>query len=86
VDRIGQTKPTFVHRFMIRNTIEELVFKLFKNNSTYSAAGSSSTSNAQMNANKPFCSRELEDVEMAEEKENNYKLTIHDIFNLFQEL
>eukprot|EP01135_Chromosphaera_perkinsii_P007734 Nk52_evm23s967 gene=Nk52_evmTU23s967 len=28
VHRIGQTKPTFVHRFIIRNTVEKNVFRL----------------------------------------------------------
>lgn len=28
VHRIGQTKPTFVHRFVIENTIEQRVYAL----------------------------------------------------------
>ena len=33
VHRIGQTKPTFVYRFLVNNTIEDLVYNLFKKNS-----------------------------------------------------
>jgi E3 ubiquitin-protein ligase SHPRH len=44
VHRIGQTKPTFVHRFLIRNSIEELVYKMFKSGSNYGDAGASSSS------------------------------------------
>lgn len=38
IHRIGQNKPTFVHRFLIRNTIEEVVFGLFSSNTSYSNA------------------------------------------------
>jgi hypothetical protein len=33
IHRIGQTKPTCVHRFIIRDTVEEQVFNLFKETS-----------------------------------------------------
>lgn len=35
VHRIGQTKRTFVHRFLIRDTIEEICFRMFIGNSYY---------------------------------------------------
>jgi E3 ubiquitin-protein ligase SHPRH len=37
IHRIGQTKPTFVHRFIVRNTVEEQVFNLFKETSSAQA-------------------------------------------------
>lgn len=58
---------------MIRNTIEELVYRLFKNNSTYSTATASGASGSA-------------DVEMMEEKDSSYKLSVQDVLNLFQEL
>ena len=57
---------------MIRNTIEELVYRLFKNNSTYSTTASGASGSA--------------DVEMMEEKDSSYKLSVQDVLNLFQEL
>ena len=35
VHRIGQTKATYVYRFLIRGSIEELVYSLFKSNTSY---------------------------------------------------
>ena len=78
MNRIGQTNPTFVHRFMIRNTIEQLVYRIFK----YDSAAEPTTSNAQMNTNEPGCSNGVEHVERI----NNYQLTINDFFNLLQTL
>ena len=35
VHRIGQSKTTFIHRFLIRDTIEEVIYKLFLGNTNY---------------------------------------------------
>lgn len=34
VHRIGQTKPTFVHRYIVRNTIEETIHKTVASDET----------------------------------------------------
>lgn len=34
VHRIGQTKPTFVHRFIVRNTIEDTIHKTIASDET----------------------------------------------------
>lgn len=44
IHRIGQTKKTYIHRFLIRDTIEEIVYKLFLSNSNYDRATTSTTS------------------------------------------
>jgi SNF2 family DNA or RNA helicase len=54
VHRIGQTKATFVYRFLVRNTIEELVYSLFKSNTSYGQ------SEPIVNANQPNTSRSFE--------------------------
>ncbi len=35
VDRIGQTKPTFVHRFLVADTIEEAVQRRTKSSASH---------------------------------------------------
>jgi E3 ubiquitin-protein ligase SHPRH len=74
VHRIGQTKPTFVYRFLIRNTIEELVYSLFKSNTNYSNDLSSSTAGT---------SKGLKNIS---QKDNEKKITINDLKALFLNL
>ena len=49
IHRIGQTKKTFIHRFLVRNTIEELIFNLFIGNSSYDRVNSSNKSSSNSN-------------------------------------
>ena len=72
---------------MIRNSIEELVYELFKNNSSY--ASSSSAGTASLDSNQPNCSRAFQDAEMKpneDQQDDDRKLTIGDIHKLFQKL
>jgi E3 ubiquitin-protein ligase SHPRH len=71
VHRIGQTKPTFVYRFLIRNTIEELVYSLFKSSTSYSKDSLTS---------KAGTSKSLENVDQCEAEK---VITINDIKALF---
>lgn len=75
VHRIGQTKPTFVYRFMIKNSIEEHVYSMFKNNTSYST---------NQDDDRPLCSKSLN------QSENQYNkvsyLTVNDIKKLFLNL
>ena len=69
---------------MIRNTIEDLVYKLFKNNSSYSSVAQTSN---QVDPTQPNCSRAFEASGNATVGvESERKLTIGDIHKLFQNL
>ena len=70
---------------MIRNTIEDLVYKLFKNNSSYSSLAQVSN---QIDPTQPNCSRALEAASgnATVGVESERKLTIGDIHKLFQNL
>ncbi|RNA13952.1 E3 ubiquitin- ligase SHPRH [Brachionus plicatilis] len=75
VHRIGQTKPTFVYRFMVKNSIEEHVYSMFKTNTSYSM----NRDDAQ-----PLCSKSLN---QAGNQDNSISyLTISDIKKLFLNL
>ena len=82
VHRIGQTRPTTVYRFIIRNTIEELVYNLFKTGTSYSTGNqtneptSSSTALARSDATSDQSGQDL----------SKRILTIADIKDLFQNL
>ena len=65
VHRIGQTRPTVVYRFIMRNTIEELVFNMLKVNSNYAAKN-------QRDTNQPNCSTALA---LADKVESNLKIS-----------
>ena len=80
IHRIGQTKPTFVHRFLIRDSIEELVYRLFKSSSSYS---DNQTSN--VDPSKPNCSKNFNKIQDEQEEEEK-ALTMADIKNLFLNL
>jgi E3 ubiquitin-protein ligase SHPRH len=85
VHRIGQTKPTFVYRFLVRNTIEELVYSLFKSNSSYSNAGASSSATAS--ANYPNTSRSFERLDSGSNQSAPEKvIKINDLKELFLNL
>jgi E3 ubiquitin-protein ligase SHPRH len=74
VHRIGQTKPTYVYRFHIRNTIEELVYKLFnKSSKTY-----------QTNSSKANSSKHFEQAENSSYGEKGF--SIEDLRNLYAQL
>jgi E3 ubiquitin-protein ligase SHPRH len=78
VHRIGQTKQTFVYRFLIRNSIEELVYSLFKSGSSYSKK------TAAINSDRPNTSKALCGTENAASVSDNEKaITINDIKSLF---
>lgn len=81
VHRIGQTKPTTVYRFIIRNTIEELVYNLFKSNTSYSSQ------TQILNENEPNSSSAFAKAELLNDtaKSKNI-LTINDIKDLFKKL
>jgi E3 ubiquitin-protein ligase SHPRH len=49
IHRIGQTKKTFIHRFLVRNTIEELVYNLFIGNSSYDRVNNARSSSDNSN-------------------------------------
>lgn len=52
VHRIGQTKKTFVHRFLVRNTIEQLIYKLFAaGNSNYQTIAAAVNTTSENNNN-----------------------------------
>lgn len=74
VHRIGQTKPTFVYRFMVKNSIEEHVYSMFKTNTSYST---------NQDCDKPLCSKSLQKED--QESKVSY-LTISDIKKLFLNL
>jgi E3 ubiquitin-protein ligase SHPRH len=40
VHRIGQTKTTYIHRFLVRDTIEDIIYRLFLGNSNYQRSSS----------------------------------------------
>ncbi|CAF0870165.1 unnamed protein product [Brachionus calyciflorus] len=80
VHRIGQTRPTFVYRFMIKNSIEEHVFSMFKANTSYS-----SSEKTTPNFDKPMCSKSL--AQLDQQKENKVTtLTVNDLKKLFLSL
>lgn len=78
VHRIGQTKPTFVYRFMIKDTIEEHVYNMFKSSTSYS-------NNQQIDYSKPMCSKDISNQDQKQNSSNNV-LTLNDIKNLFLNL
>lgn len=84
VHRIGQTKPTTVYRFIIRNTIEELVFNLFKGSTSYSKRRSVEGISAdELNSSAFACANPNQ---LETDKQVKKFLTIKDIKDLFQKL
>lgn len=78
VHRIGQTKPTYVYRFLIRNSIEDLVYNLFKQN-IYS--------NKKVDTSQPNTSRALAKADNNDDQEDNKtSITINDLKKLFLNL
>lgn len=83
VHRIGQTKPTCVYRFVMRETIEELLYNLFKSDE--------SNSKPKIDQTQPNCSAAFADQAMlGEEEDEEYKkfnqrkiVRIRDLQNLF---
>lgn len=84
VHRIGQTKPTTVYRFIIRNTIEELVFNLFKNSTSYSKRKSVEGTSADEYSSTKFASANQN--QLVTDNQAKKVLTIKDIKDLFQKL
>jgi E3 ubiquitin-protein ligase SHPRH len=75
VHRIGQTKPTFVHRFIIRDTIEEQVYKMFNSSKT------------QVNSTKATTSKSAANNAYFSDNDNeNVFLTVGDIHSLYRNL
>ena len=79
VHRIGQTRPTTVYRFMIRDTIEELVYDMFKQSTSYADVSATANSVA------PSTSTGSSEERRRQEQPNKY-LTLSDIQNLFASL
>lgn len=79
IHRIGQTRPTFVHRFLIKNSIEEQIYQMFKSTSYSNDSDDIPDSNP-----RPNCSKSFEN-ETEKNNDKNY-LTIVDIQNLFLNL
>ena len=77
VHRIGQNKPTFVHRFIIRHTIEEQVYKIFNSNQNDIDLDTLSS--------QPTTSRESLLGSKNNEKKN-VMLTVGDVHLLFKNL
>jgi SNF2 family DNA or RNA helicase len=78
VHRIGQHRPTFVYRFLVKNSLEQLVYDLFKTKN-------SPTTNQDDAAQKAICSKNvvnLEEKQSAPEKH----VTVNDIKKLFLNL
>jgi E3 ubiquitin-protein ligase SHPRH len=70
IHRIGQTKPTFVHRFIVRNTVEELVLNLFR-----------TPANATTDSTVPCTSNAANGTD-----QESKMLTIGDVLSLFKNL
>jgi SNF2 family DNA or RNA helicase len=89
VHRIGQTKPTYVYRFLIRNTIEELVYSLFKSSTSYSKEDSTNSSSSGESPDRPNTSRAfagLEEGANTQQPPAEKVITINDIKQLFLNL
>ena len=80
VHRIGQTRPTVVYRFIMRNTIEELVFNMLKVNGNYSARNQ-----PHIDTNKPNSSKAIAQADKVESNLKNI-IRISDIQTLFLNL
>ena len=68
IHRIGQTKNAYVHRFIVRNTVEETVFNLFRGDLKIESIEATSSKN---------------DISSQSEVNSNRILTIGDMISLF---
>lgn len=92
VHRIGQTRPTFVYRFMIKNSIEQHLYDLLKSNSSHTdmnaKSASGSVGGGSISASMPNTSKKLSEMEQeaAEPSEQTVALSVKDVKNLFLKL
>jgi SNF2 family DNA or RNA helicase len=79
VHRIGQDKPTFVYRFLVKNTIEQLVYDLFRAKSSYEQ-------NSGLADNQPICSKNIGNEAPTAATAAEKYITLNDIKKLFLNL
>lgn len=85
VHRIGQTRPTFVYRFMIKSSIEQLVYDLLKSNSSYTDTNGSGSGSGAAASNMPNTSKRLAEID-EQKAEKSKMLCLRDVKKLFLNL